>query len=86
MTHKKYSVEYCSGATGYGWDIEYDRLDEFEDFINEMRYEYTASVRVYDYTLEKFIYWKNCLAYKPSIDMLSDIFRDMRTKTRKMIG
>lgn len=35
----KYSVSYCSGATGFGWEQDYDRLDEFEDFIDEMRME-----------------------------------------------
>ena len=83
---KKYSVDYCSGATGYGWTAYHDRLDEFEDFINEMRKEYTASVRVWDSDLEKFIFWKDCLTYKPRIDMLNDLFRDMRTRTRKMKG
>lgn len=81
--HKKYSVEYASGATGYGWTAEHDRLDEFEDFINEMRYEYTASVSVYDYSLSKFVYYKRCLSYKPEIDMLHAFDRDMRTTTRK---
>ena len=84
MAHKKYSVDYCSGATGYGWSHEYDRLDEFEDFIDEMRNEYTASVRVFDYDLGEFIFWKRTLSYKPEIDMLHDLFRDMRTTNRRM--
>ena len=82
-THKKYSVDYVSGATGYGWERDFDRLDEFESFINEMRTEYTARVLVYDHQMEKFIFWKDCLSYKPRIDMLHCIGRDMRTKTRK---
>lgn len=79
----KYSVSYTSGATGYGWEAEHDRLDEFEGFINEMRKEYTAQVIVYDNQLEDFIFWKNCLTFKPSIDLLHSVGRDMRTKTRK---
>lgn len=84
MAHKKYSVDYCSGATGYGWSEKYDRLDEFEDFIDEMRNEYTAAVRVFDYDLGDFIFWKRTLSYKPEIDMLHDLFRDMRTTNRRM--
>ena len=84
MKHKKYSVDYCSGATGYGWSAEHDRLDEFEDFINEMRTEYTAAVRVYDYALGDFIFWKDTLTLKPRVDKLHDVFRDMRTKNRRM--
>lgn len=79
---KKYYLEYTSGATGYGWGREFDRLDEFEDFINEMRNEYTAAVRVWDSELKTFIFWKRALS-EPTTDMLSDMFRDMRTTTRK---
>ena len=84
--HKKYIVSYCSGATGYGWKQEFDRLSDFEDFINEMRREITASVSVWDSQLKEFIFDKDALCYKPNIDMLrpSDHFRDMRTKDRKM--
>lgn len=80
---KKYSVEYCSGATGFGWEKEYDQLDEFEDFINEMRGEYTACVSVFDYSRRKFIFLKRALTYKPEKDMLGDLLRDMRTTTGK---
>lgn len=80
----RYSVSYCSGATGYGWDAEYDRLDQFEDFINEMRDEITAAVRVWDNRREEFIFWKRALDWKPEIDMLHDVMRDMRTKTGQM--
>lgn len=84
MAHKKYSVSYCSGATCFGWTEEHDRLDEFEDFIDEMRNEYTASVRVFDYSLGEFIFYKRALSFEPEEDLLHDLFRDMRTTTRKM--
>lgn len=80
---KKYSVSYVSGATGYGWIHEYDRLDEFEDFINEMRSNYTAKVTVYDNELQDVIFWKDVLTYKCDIDMLKSYDRDCRTSTRK---
>lgn len=84
MEHKKYCVMYCSGATGFGWEEEFDRLSDFEDFVDQMRTEYTASVKVWDYQLERFIFWKNVLTIEPSIDLLGDLFRDMRTSTRRM--
>ena len=80
---KKYTVWYTSGATGYGWKEEYDRLDEFESFIDQMRNNYTAKVHVWDKTLQDFIFWKDCLSYKPDIDMLGKFGRDMRAKTRQ---
>ena len=82
---KKYTVDYCSGATGYGWSQQYDRLDEFESFINEMRKVSTAHVTVWDSQLKDFIFWKDCLCYEPRIDMLrpDKHFRDLRTKDRK---
>ena len=80
---KKYEVWYTSGATGFGWTQYYDRLDEFESFIDELRSDYSAAVRVWDTTLKKFIYVKKCLSYKAEVDMLFCTDRDMRTKTRK---
>lgn len=80
---KKYVVNYYSGSTGYGRSKEYDRLDEFEDFVDEMRREYTARVTVWDESVHEFIFWKDCLSYKPYIDKLSDPFRDRRTISKK---
>lgn len=80
---KKYTVWYTSGATGFGWKEEYNRLNEFEAFIDQMRREYTASVQVWDSKLEDFIFWKDCLTFKPDIDLLATMNRDLRTKTRK---
>lgn len=83
MAKKKYTVRYCSGATGYGWTAYHDRLDEFEGFIDEMRHEYTASVSVWDNQLHDFIFYKRALSSEPKIDMLKAIDRDLRTKDRK---
>lgn len=80
---KKYSVTYTSGATGYGWHEEYDRVEEFESFVNEIRHDYTARLTVWDNELEDFIFWKDCLTYTCKIDMLHSYNRDLRTKTRK---
>lgn len=79
----KYTVDYTSGATGYGWTKEYDRLDEFEYFINEKRNDYTARVTVWDNELEEFIFWKDTLRWDCRIDMLKNFDRDCRTTTRK---
>lgn len=81
---KKYSVSYCSGATGYGWKQEYDRLDEFESFIKEMRNEYTCEISVFDHELGDFIYWKRALCYEPEVNVMFNLFRDLRTTTRRM--
>lgn len=80
---KKYVVNYCSGSTGYGWQKEYDRLDEFEDFVDSIRHEYTASLWVWDESVQSFIFWKDCLEYKPRVDKLIDPFQDRRTTSKK---
>lgn len=76
----KYFVSYASGATGYGWEREYDRLEEFEYFINEI--SRTDFVSVYDYELHDFVYRKDCLDDKPTIDLLHKPLRDFSFKTR----
>lgn len=81
--HKKYRVYYCSAPTGYGWEQEYDRISEFESFVNEMRREPTAEVSVWDAELGDFIFWKRAMRYDPCIDMLRGSSRDLRTTTRK---
>ncbi len=81
---KKYTVDYASGATGYGWSEEFDRLEEFEDFIKEMRSEYTARVTVWDNELGDFVFWKDVLTYECRIDMLKSYDRDFRTTTRRI--
>mgnify|MGYP003481258643 CR=1 FL=1 len=80
---KKYSVTYASGSNGYGWEHEYDRIDEFEDFIDEIRKEYTARLLLWDNEIKKFIFWKDCLTYSLRIDFLQSYDRDLRTKNRK---
>lgn len=80
----KYSVEYCSAPTGYGWRQEYDRISEFERFVNQMRREPTADISVWDNELGDFVFWKRAFRYEPDIDMLHSVCRDLRTKTRKM--
>ena len=81
--HKKYTLSYCSGATGYGWKSDCDRLDECESFIDELRSEYTANVSLWDNTTHEYVYRKKALTYKPDIDLLYKFGRDMRTKTRQ---
>ena len=80
---KKYTVDYCSGATGFGWSDKFDRLDEFESLVFELASNYTAHVTVWDSQLGDFIFWKDTLSFEPRIDMLRSGLRDMRTKDRK---
>ena len=80
---KKYRVIYTSGATGFGWDREFDRISEFEHIIRELGREYTAAIKVWDNDIQGFIYWKDCLTYKCDVDMLRSYDRDLRTRDRK---
>ena len=80
--HKKYSVDYVSCPTGYGWSKEYDRIDEFEGFIKEVRHDRTKEVWVYDNELHDFIFIKRGGTYEIEKDMLAGSFRDLRTTTR----
>lgn len=80
---KKYEVQYQSGATGYGWAEDFDSLAEVERFVNEMRHNCSAFVRVWDYGLGEFIFWKRAYSWEPVIDLLRNSRRDFRTKTRQ---
>ena len=82
MESKKYTVDYCSAATGYGWRQDYDRLDEFEDFVNESRRDAMAYISVWDNTLHEFVFDKG-YGFTPRIDKLKNPRRDMRTATRE---
>lgn len=81
---KKYVVEYATN--GYGWTKEYNRLEEFEAFIDENRREIYASISVWDATGKSFIFLKRILTHTPEIDMLHNVVRDMRTTTKKAKG
>lgn len=78
----KYEVSYCSAGTSYGWTQQYDRLEEFEDFINEHRRVATAYITVWDRTLSEFVFDKG-YGFTPRIDKLKNPRRDMRTATRE---
>ena len=76
----KYFVSYASGATGFGWEKEYDRIDEFEYLIKEI--DRSTYFYVYDYEIKEIIYKKDCLDNKPTIDLLHKPLRDFRFKSR----
>ena len=78
----KYIVNYCSGPTGYGWRQEYDRLEDFESFVNTVGFDYSTALDVWDETQQKFIFWKDVLTSQPRIDDLHRVDRDYRTKSR----
>ena len=78
----KYSVDYVSGATGYGWTQDFETIAEVDSFVNQMRSECSAGVRVWDRGLGDFVFWKDAYVFDPRIDMLRSPRRDMRTKTR----
>ena len=79
--HKKYSVDYTCCSTGFGWSKEYDRIDEFDGFVKEARYERSYEVWVYDHEFHDFIFIKRGGTYEIQKDMLGS-FRDLRTTTR----
>ena len=79
--HKKYSVSYSCCSTGYGWRTDYDRIDEFDNFIKNARHERSYEVWVYDFDFDDFIFIKRGGTYEIEKDMLGS-FRDLRTTTR----
>jgi hypothetical protein len=80
---KKYTVDYTSAPTGYGWTQEFDRIDEFEDTVDDARRDCTRALYIWDNELGKHIFYKRAMTYKIEVDMLSGIERDLRTTTRK---
>lgn len=69
MQKKRYSVDYTSGATGYGWTIETNSLREVKDVARHYT-EYTMYFSVWDNVLHDFVYLKRVLEYKPEINKL----------------
>ena len=43
---RKYIVTYASGATGFGWEHEYDRISELEGFVNEIQAKFLIKIIV----------------------------------------
>lgn len=80
----KYTIYYHCITTGYGWRRDHSTLEEFEDFINEHRNERTTNLEVWDNTLCRRIFYKQGGNSEPVVDMLSNIMRDMRTRTREV--
>ena len=64
-------------------DKKYDRLDEFEYFVNEMRNDCAARITVWDEELQDFVFWKDAFKWNCRIDSLKGVERDCRTTTRK---
>lgn len=78
----KYKIDYTSGATGYGWEEECRTINEVLTILDELRHEYSAKLSVWDRELNDFIYYKYSLTYKPETDLIYNMNRDLRTKTR----
>lgn len=80
---KKYSVNYTSGATGYGWQEDLDTITEVEYCIQEYKDIYTAQVSVFDRELGDYVFCKNALAHEYNTDFIfTNRNRDLRTSTR----
>lgn len=71
-----YTVSYTSGATGYGWDQEVNTIQEVKYLIESSRKNYTAMVTVYSKKHNDFIFYKECLTYKPEVDYIYTGYND----------
>lgn len=80
----KYSIGYCSGATGFGWEDACDTIEEVEQVIFDIRTTHTAMVTVFDNNLGDFIFYKRALS-EPETDMIHSYKRDLRTATRQCL-
>lgn len=65
---KRYCIDYCSGATGYGWSHETNSRREAQSVAKSMSKSYTSAVSVWDNEIHDFIYDKSVLEYKPRIN------------------
>ena len=79
---KTYKVEVVIGCTGGGFRYETDLLKEVEKTIAEYSKDPINGITVYDEKIQDFIFWKDALCYKPSINLLGSIRRDFRYKER----
>ena len=65
---KRYTIDYCSGATGYGWTHETDSREEAEHTARLMSRSYSSAVTVWDEKTGDFIFDKNVLDCRPRVD------------------
>jgi len=82
---EKYSVDYISAPTGYGWEKEVKTLEEVITLIDGLTKEPTTKITVFDRTLHDYIFYKDAYQYEPSIDIIFNGIRDFRTTTRKRL-
>ena len=68
----RYTLEYCSGATCYGWDEETDSREEAVSFVKSFSKIYSAYVGVWDKVKGKHIYLKRVLTFTPEIDEITE--------------
>lgn len=81
----RYTVNYTSGSTGFGWEAQHSSIKEFIGWLEEAKLERAYRITVWDDTLGDFIFWKDVFD-KPIIDMIFTSSRDLRTKTKKKLG
>ena len=79
----KYTVDYSS-TTGYGWVKDFERIEAVDSIVDEFRHNKYTRLTVWDNEHRDFIYWKDAFEREPYIDLLGDIFRDLRTTTRQI--
>lgn len=69
----RYTIDYCSAPTGYGWREKTDSITEVKKIVRSESYGrcITASVSVWDSKVKDFIFDKDAMCYKPRIDKIS---------------
>lgn len=67
----RYTMDYTSGATGYGWSEDTNSLAEVKRCIKHFA-EYTMYFSVWDNKTHDFIYLKRVLTYKPEINKIAE--------------
>lgn len=83
---KRYLVKQVSVATeqnpNFAGQVSVSFYGKGDEIIGHTG---THAEAVHDYAEPNhYSIWKRALSYKPEIDLLHDLFRDMRTRTRKM--
>lgn len=70
MQTARYQMTYTSGATGFQREENFKTKAAVAAGIQEVRHIYSAEVRIWDNSLEDFVFVKPCLSVHPTVNML----------------
>lgn len=71
----RYLISVVIGCTGGGFESETNHIKDVREIVREYETDKINKITVFDRKADKFIYWKDSLAYKPDTNLLQEVFK-----------